>query len=93
MTGPVAATATWTGRLPEQGSARVELQARRLAAYVEQGGGDPAPQPATLAALAAGPIPLDQLQRVQALLAETRRLAAAVPPPTPAERAARFTSG
>lgn len=56
-------------------TAQVEQRAARLEAYVAAGGGDPAPQPGTLAALAAGPIPINKVQQVQALLAETARLA------------------
>ena len=74
-------------------SARVEAQARQLQEYVQTGGGEPTPPATLLAQLSAGPIPVDQVQQVQALLAETRRLAASAgsaPPPTTAERAQRF---
>lgn len=99
MIGAVGAV----GGMPDEGSsvaralasARVEAQARQLQQYVQTGGGEPLPPATLLAQLSAGPIPVDQVQQVQALLAETRRLAASTssaPPPSPAERAERFRS-
>lgn len=76
-------------------SARLDRQARQLATYVQTGGGEPVPAPAALAVLAAGPIPVDRLQQVQALLAQTQRLAehAARPAVDEDERADRFRAG
>lgn len=69
---------------------RIHGQARRLQEFVQVGGAPPAPDPGVLASLAAGPIPVDQVQQVQALLAEAHRLAgqARDPRPVPLEERA-----
>lgn len=89
MTAPVG------GASGAAASARLAAQTRELQAYVRQGGGDPVPAPTVLAQLSAGPIPVEMVQQVQALLAETRRLcqdALAAPAPALTERAERFRS-